>query len=951
MEQYYENIPVYGKSVIISADEEGNAAALTSNYIKVDNKIDLIPSVTDEEINESLQKFFDDDSLNTQLAQSKECVIYTLENEKTVLAYEMIIGSCDIIVDAHTAEVLHYTNNIDNATAKVYSPDGMASTDGWRNDDGSYHLYNDEYKISMFDVDGITTVINKKGQVHTDFTDYNIDTMYSSNNVFDKKAIETANKIITVNNYFRDLGDSGFDRIHVAINDSYSNGSNARGGGGYEENADTYAIMLFGSQFDYNDMDVVAHEYTHAVSYKTVKWSGKTNKNGTSPTVKDMWNHALNEAFSDIFGVLIENTQNPDWDIKFASKLLRDISDPSKTGCFSNVSEVNSDGSDDYYTVSTIISHSAYLMNNGIDGDGTKKIDGEKLAELWFRAMNLLHSDADFNQCAYYLTLSAEKMMRDKELTPCQFNCVIEALLEVGISTTYSVKSGAHLYVNDINLNSYNNYHMTISTINNIREYLETESLGKTVVDIDVTNSDGYVLDLNPGTYYIKITDNNENGSQNCFTKIINVVDNIRNKYLVASNSLNIYTDFGDSMIKLNSTFANYLTNSLIPMYGKEASFCRTMFDSINIDSQLSWYTQAYKGILSAYTDDLNDDGAEEMITFRIENNTIYIDLYTLNSSNNEVNLSANISSYKLFSSVGNNIYIGFSSSENKTYLLVSGNDFYGGSSASSAISEFIDIYSFDSDGNVNKEKSISYKYAHGDEIYYCGDKAYKICVGGGEIHFDEQEEAKNDINTTLQRYGISMINLEESLSVFVKNLEEEKKILECGSNFLEESDIEIFLKDYTCFHIPVTPEKMENKKLVDFIGMTVGELSSLYGSNYNYVGSLSGSKQYISYDGEEINFGCKGEYNEGGVPSNNDKIVIVSYYGSDNTMGIIDNITTDTSFSDIKTITNSTLKKREIDDTYSISYDIGNFDISFEWFSQPSNDKRPDVVTISLSS
>lgn len=90
---------------------------------------------------------------------------------------------------------------------------------------------------------------------------------------------------------------------------------------------------------------------------------------------------------------------------------------------------------------STAISHAAYLMYNGINGTGSKKLSSEELAELWYRAILVMPANCDFYTCRQLVELTATSM----ELTTDQIACVSEAFDAVGI-TGAAKESFAALY-------------------------------------------------------------------------------------------------------------------------------------------------------------------------------------------------------------------------------------------------------------------------------------------------------------------------------------------------------------------------------------------------------------------------------------------------------------------------------------------------------------------------
>lgn len=535
MQQYYKDIPVFGRSIVVSADKNGNVLSLTSNYKQTVKDIDLVPQASQTEISESIAEYLKIDNLSIQNLSNDNLVIYNL-NEKDVLAYSVAInGLGTIIVDANTAEVIHYIKLFKDITAEVKSKDGSVSSIGWQNDDGSYHLYNDEHKIEVFDVKGIDTVIDNEGRVHTNFKDYGIDTIYSKNNKFDTDAIILLNDVIDISNYYNDLGFSGFEQVHVAINDSYDNGKNARGGGGEFDGKDC-AIILIGKKYNFANKDVTAHEYTHAVSGLNVGWSGTHTENS-----------ALNEAYSDILGSLYENNQNPDWKMVHLSEVIRDLTDPSQTNSYDNMADIDDADGYNQYTLSTIVSHSAYLMWNGIDGSENRKINAATLSEIWYRSMLLLQSNADFAQCRNAVELSARMMLKNNQLTEEQYRTVVTAFESVGIENatftyTETVKNKFDLSV--LSSKETGNVQFKLEVIKmptiKVGPGIINNEMPKPVMEKTVITG-RQSLDLKNGTYVLRITD----VSDECnISKSINIKIVVEGNNSNAKDEVVVNTDF-----------------------------------------------------------------------------------------------------------------------------------------------------------------------------------------------------------------------------------------------------------------------------------------------------------------------------------------------------------------------------------------------------------------------
>ena len=129
-------------------------------------------------------------------------------------------------------------------------------------------------------------------------------------------------------------------------------------------------------------LDVVAHEFTHGVTFHTARL-GMEGQNG-----------ALNEAISDIFGCFVEG----DWKIGEAvyhpsghARALRDVADPRASSNPEKMSEYVDTTADNggIHVNSTIVSHAAYLM--------TRKLPSAVVEKLWYRALaRYMHAKANF---------------------------------------------------------------------------------------------------------------------------------------------------------------------------------------------------------------------------------------------------------------------------------------------------------------------------------------------------------------------------------------------------------------------------------------------------------------------------------------------------------------------------------------------------------------------------
>lgn len=133
-------------------------------------------------------------------------------------------------------------------------------------------------------------------------------------------------------------------------------------------------------------LDVVAHEFTHGVTFHTARL-GMEGQNG-----------ALNEALSDIFGCFVEGNWKMGEAVYHPSghaQALRDVADPHASNNPASMSEYVETQSDNggVHVNSTIVSHAAYLMS--------RKLPLATVEKIWYRALTrYLHASADFHDAA-----------------------------------------------------------------------------------------------------------------------------------------------------------------------------------------------------------------------------------------------------------------------------------------------------------------------------------------------------------------------------------------------------------------------------------------------------------------------------------------------------------------------------------------------------------------------
>ncbi len=160
-------------------------------------------------------------------------------------------------------------------------------------------------------------------------------------------------------------------------------------------------------------LDVIAHELTHGVTEYT------------SSLVYQDQSGALNESFSDIFGVIIKNWYlvGPDsdvgsWNWEIGSGLgngglpLRDLSNPTRTGDPDHMDQylVTTQDSGGVHTNSGIPNKAAYNLLTATDDQGQRVFPARDVAILYYLTLSRLNPLATFQKTLQVLLDVAETL-------------------------------------------------------------------------------------------------------------------------------------------------------------------------------------------------------------------------------------------------------------------------------------------------------------------------------------------------------------------------------------------------------------------------------------------------------------------------------------------------------------------------------------------------------------
>ncbi|MDK2563758.1 cell wall-binding repeat-containing protein [Romboutsia sedimentorum] len=447
LQQYIKNIPIYGSDIVACIDYNGEIKSI-SGYIEstqeaLKNFKTTFKINKGEAINIAIEKFGVSKSKNknidTQLYVYKNIDEYKLAYKVDLKMIDTQLQSQTIFIDANDGSIIRQSENINNlvqpkiANAKgVFGDDKeiqVAYKQGEANfADGNYFIDNTRGKNPIKTVD-------LKGQYYFQYD--LINSMEKDIKYYTQNLEQSDGKFVDAHYY---VG-KAYDFYHDTLNRDGidTNGSkpvvlanvNNPGNAFYIQDKGI-DVLAFGNGDSENydasgSIDIVGHEYTHSI----VQHTAKLEYEGQSG--------AIDEAYGDIFGTLIEHSYKTDknWIIgedMVKNGYLRDLSNPNvddvdKLKVCNEIHTHNLRCDNNYvHYNSEIIDKVAYLISQGgIHNDINIEGIGEKrMGEIFYNALTEgLYSQSNFKHLGEVL-ISKTKTSTEKET-------VENALKSVGI--------------------------------------------------------------------------------------------------------------------------------------------------------------------------------------------------------------------------------------------------------------------------------------------------------------------------------------------------------------------------------------------------------------------------------------------------------------------------------------------------------------------------------------
>ena len=429
----------------------------------------------------------------------------------------------------------------DDKTVVEYAEDGkFVSSDNHQYTTNGY--WND---ITLIDKNGEIYKKNGKGEfsIYTD-TDSTMPALTDASLEKDNISQPAFINILGVLNFYRDVlkydafGDSN-RALALVINDQNDYAAeNAWSAWGESK---IFTLIYVGSKRP-PTIDVLGHEYTHAVERSISHLEGKGETG------------ALMEAYGDIMGEIITDWYNnspkavyPDifkhWDTPLENSLEwldgdipwsvgmneRSLANPQINGLPTTYHGENwrdtkksNDDEGGVHSNCTVISHAAYLMTQpSVDETKYEPLSTYELAQLFYKALyGISKSDTNFSEFRSVLTYTAYSMCQAGMLTAKQVAMVDWAIgtkagipnslfLDENENSVVSLDGQAKLYVYADDGTLCDNYDLHIARLDMDTLPVEyDENLPRTVsYDYSVRKADTFQIDLTPGNYEFVLTD------------------------------------------------------------------------------------------------------------------------------------------------------------------------------------------------------------------------------------------------------------------------------------------------------------------------------------------------------------------------------------------------------------------------------------------------------------
>ncbi|HZY10345.1 MAG TPA: hypothetical protein VFF29_04250, partial [Bacteroidota bacterium] len=336
-EQTFRGIPIYRSDVVISINKKNIVTFVMNNYKPSISLTSISPSFTREE---AIQIAHDYCKIQEPPLREEQCtlIIYA-EDDKPRLTYQVIIassnprGSWETFIDAHSREVIHsqdiavydhprsistIINNVimlTNGSGYIYNPDPLTKAGVFYGSGGFFdssdadspELTQQRVLMPLKDIlfDGTKYILSGPYVTIEDWDNPRIapvtatdpDSFRFTRSHPGFEAVNLYFHIDSSQRYIQSLGFSNIQNLSIGADPQGFNG---------DDNAAYYPnlnALTFGEGGvdDAEDVDIILHEYGHAIHFGTVPGWGGSEEGAIGEGFGDYWAGSYSRAYNPTF--------------------------------------------------------------------------------------------------------------------------------------------------------------------------------------------------------------------------------------------------------------------------------------------------------------------------------------------------------------------------------------------------------------------------------------------------------------------------------------------------------------------------------------------------------------------------------------------------------------------------------------------------------------------------
>ena len=473
--QTYKGIPVHGRGIVVAADDAQYADGLMSNLAPTED-IDTVPKIDEQSVANAAIEYANAIDAGAEAVEAYPGQLCFTADTSLRLAYKIpVVGiaangmwmNITVFVDASTGVAYAHESNVSalQEEMKVPGQNGdqwiVAEREGNTVSMVSKKLVDEigtELRVYVPNADISRDDPEATREEYVNFyrPEHRRIVQWNDDDDINRSAVDAmANSIYALEYFHRVFGRKSLDGnggdidVYVGIKAIEKEENGAIILKWYTDNAfyspsplggDLVAFSVTGkTQYERSaNLDAVAHELTHGIMRHSAVLAGGLQA------------ATLSEAYADIFGECVEDALpgvEADWITGWRDDPVRNHVKPSLRHMDNFV-----ENSKEHDNV-TIVTHAAYLMNNGgpTGTEWTPISNMETIANLWYGSLLMLPSNATFSQCRSAVEMSARRLFSQGIISRAQRDGVSNAFDAVGIVAVPTVAGG--IVKNDFAMN------------------------------------------------------------------------------------------------------------------------------------------------------------------------------------------------------------------------------------------------------------------------------------------------------------------------------------------------------------------------------------------------------------------------------------------------------------------------------------------------------------------